>query len=94
MRASTVMLLAIGFSVVGRWANNQKVTATAVAEGMFALVVITMLDHGKTEPVAKGFAWLFFVAVLLGNNSPLTGLSKLGAKNASATGSAVKIVGV
>ena len=32
----------------------------------------------QTEPVAKGFAWLFLVAVLLSNKSVLTALGKAG----------------
>jgi hypothetical protein len=84
MRASTIMLSAIGLSILGRWAHNQKITATAVAEGMFAVFVIAMLDQGKTEPIAKGFAWLFFAAVMLGNNSPLTGLAQVSNRSAAA----------
>jgi hypothetical protein len=80
MRATTVMLLAIGALILGHWANNEKtVNAKMVVELMFALVVIAALDQGQTEPVAKGFAWLFLVAVLLSNKSILTSLGKAGA---------------
>lgn len=62
MRASTVMLIAVLLFVVHRWAANQKaVDAKTVVEGVFAILVIAMLDQGQTEPVAKGFAWLFLV---------------------------------
>lgn len=79
MRATTVMLLAIGALILGHWANNEPtVNAKMVIELVFALVVIAALDQGQTEPVAKGFAWLFLVAVLLSSKSILTGLSKAG----------------
>jgi hypothetical protein len=79
MRATTVMLLAFGALILGRWANNEPaVNAKMVIELTFALIVIAALDQGETEPVAKGFAWLFLVAVLLGSKSVLTALGKAG----------------
>lgn len=77
MNATTVMIAAIAAGVVGRWAHNEKAVPSAgsVVGIMFALILIASLDQGKTEPVAKGFAWLFLAAVLLSNNSPLTGLA-------------------
>lgn len=79
MRATTVMLLAIGALILAHWANNEPaVNAKMVIELMFALIVIAALDQGQTEPVAKGFAWLFLVAVLLSNKSVLTALGKAG----------------
>jgi hypothetical protein len=78
MSASTVMMVAVLLAVVGRWAHNQPVgTAKTVVEAVFAIVVIALLDQGRTEDVAKGFAWLFFAAVLLSNNSPITGIAKV-----------------
>lgn len=78
MRATTVMLLGIGAALVGRWSHNQPTvpSAAGVVEVTFALIVIAAMDGGKTEPIAKGFAWLFLAAVLLSNNSPLTGIAK------------------
>lgn len=78
MRATTVMLLAIGAGLVGRWSHNQPTVPNAggVIEVTFALVLIAVLDGGKTEPVARGFAYLFLVSVLLSNNSPITGIAK------------------
>jgi hypothetical protein len=77
MRATTVMLLAIGALILAHWANNKKtVNPKMVIELTFALIVIAALDQGKTEPVAKGFSWLFLVAVLLSNESILTSLAK------------------
>jgi hypothetical protein len=77
MKASTVMLIAMGALVLGRWANNKTaVDVKTVVEGAFAIIVIGLLDQGKTETIAKGFAWLFLAAVLLGKDSPLTGIAK------------------
>jgi len=79
MRATTVMLLAIGALILAHWANSEPaVNAKMVIELTFALIVIAALDQGQTEPVAKGFAWLFLVAVLLSNKSVLTALGKAG----------------
>ena len=60
MRASTIMLVAALLYLVHRWASNQKaVDPKIVAEAAFAVLVIALLDQGETEPVARGFAWLF-----------------------------------
>jgi hypothetical protein len=37
------------------------VTLPAVLSGAFAILVIALLDHGRTEEIAKGFAWLFAI---------------------------------
>lgn len=77
MRATTVMLLALGLLVIGHWANNKpSVSVKLVVEFGFALMLIAFLDHGRTEQIASGFAWLFLVAVLLGSSSPISGLAK------------------
>ena len=70
MKASTIMATAIGCLVIGRGANNKKAAdPQMVIEGLFAVLVIAFLDQGKTEPIARGFAWLFLVAVVLGKDS-------------------------
>lgn len=76
--ASQIMLVAIAAGVVGRWANNENAvpSSKAVIEVMFALVLIAAMDQGRTQPIARGFALLFLVAVLLSNKSVLTGLAK------------------
>jgi hypothetical protein len=63
MRASTIMLMAVGLYVVHRWATPGKTAldGKTLVEGVFAILVIAMLDQGQTEEIAKGFAWLFFV---------------------------------
>jgi hypothetical protein len=77
VNATKVMGIAIAAGVIGRWANNKKALppATGVLQIIGALVLVSLLDQGKTEPVAKGFAWLFAVAVVLSPDSPLTGLA-------------------
>lgn len=78
MTATNTMLIAIVAGVIGRWANNQKAVPSAqqVIEVLFALILISALDTGRTAPIARGFALLFLVAVLLSDNSPLTGLAR------------------
>lgn len=82
MKATTIMLIAIGAALIGRWAHGQDAipSAKGLVEVIFALLVIAFMDQGKTEPIAKGFAFLFLAAVLLSKNSPLTGLSKVSSK--------------
>jgi hypothetical protein len=75
--ATVVFAIAWGALVLGHWANNKPTINTRqVIEMAFALIVIALLDQGQTEPVAKGFAWLFLAAVLLRNDSILTALAK------------------
>lgn len=76
--ASEVMMVAIGSALVGRWANNKSTPLgpKQVIEAVFAVLFVGFLDQGKTEPIAKGFAWLFLAAVLLSPTSPLNALSK------------------
>lgn len=61
MRASTIMLVAALLYLVHRWATPGKtaIDSKTVVEVAFAVLVIALLDQGETEPVAKGFAWLF-----------------------------------
>jgi hypothetical protein len=60
VRASTIMLVAALLYLVHRWATNKTaVDPKIVVEVAFAVLVIALLDQGETEPVAKGFAWLF-----------------------------------
>jgi hypothetical protein len=90
MSAVTVFLLAWGALIVGHWTNNEPtVSVKEVIEMAFALLVIALLEgSAQTEPIAKGFAWLFLAAVLLRSDSVLTGLAKAtgtGTKPATAT---------
>jgi hypothetical protein len=73
------MLLATGILILTHWANGEPtVNPKMIIELAFALIVIAMLDQGNTEPVATGFAWLFFAAVVLSSKSLLTALGKAG----------------
>lgn len=75
MRASTIMLAAICALVLGRWAHNKAaVDGKSVVAGVFVVLAIAFLDQGKTSSIARGFAWLFFAAVILGSDSPLTAI--------------------
>jgi hypothetical protein len=78
LSATRVMLIAIAAGVIGRWANDKKALPSigGMLEVVGALVLISLMDSGSTQPVAKGFAWLFFAAVMLSDSSPLTGLAK------------------
>jgi len=62
MRASVVMMLAVLLFVLHRWATNKPaVTLPIILSGVFVIFVIGLLDQGRTESIAKGFAWLFFL---------------------------------
>ena len=78
MSATGVFGAAIAVGVIGRWANDKKALPSlgGALEVAGALVLVSLLDRGSTEPVAKGLAWLFMAAVLLSDSSPLTGLAK------------------
>lgn len=71
------MLAAFGIAILGRFAHNQSIGAGTVVRALFAILVIAALDQGQTEPLAKGFASLFLVAVLLGKNSPLSAIQRI-----------------
>ena len=80
------MLIAFGLLIIAHWANSEStVTAKLVVEMVFAILLVAFLDQGSTEPIAKGLAWIFLVAVLLSKNSPLTALAKV-----TSTGTAAK----
>ena len=95
MSATELMVVAIILGVIGRWAHNENAVPSAkgVVEIIFALLVIAMLDQGRTEQIATGFAWLFFAAVLLSNNSPLTGLAKTFGGGAGGAGTGIGDLG-
>lgn len=54
------MFLAVILYIIARWSRNEPaLNIQVVVGGAFAILIIALLDHGKTEEVAKGFAWLF-----------------------------------
>lgn len=84
MKATHIMLAAFVIGIVGNWAHGkQTVTLKSLVQAVFALIVIAALDTGRTQDIAKGLASLFLVAVLLGNNSPLTAIAKITGGNAT-----------
>lgn len=84
MNATTIMMIAFGALILTHWANNKPTASLkTIVEMVFAIIFIALLDHGATEPIAKGFSWLFLAAVLLSNDSVLTSLSKAGNKPAT-----------
>ena len=78
------MIVAVVLYMVHRWATNQTaVNPKIVIESLFAIVVVSMLDQGRTENIARGFAWLFVVAAAYNAIPDLTKATK--AKSASTT---------
>lgn len=88
MSATKVMGIAILTAVIGRWANGKKALPSAggVLQVTGALILISLLDTGRSAPVAKGFSWLFFAAVMLSPDSPLTGLANAEGRVPNASG--------
>lgn len=85
MRASVVMFLAVLLYIVHRWATGKSaVTLPIVLSGLFVIFIIALLDQGRAEKVAKGFAWLFFLVAAYNAIPALTGLTR------SAKGAAMK----
>jgi len=65
VRATSLMMLAVFLFILHRWATNQPAVNTKiVVSGVFAILVIAFMDQGATEPVAKGFAWLFLIVAI------------------------------
>lgn len=78
MRATTIVIIAAGVFVIGRWSHNQPaLTIGSVASVIFLLIVIGILDQGSTEAVAKGFAWIILAVAILSDNSPVLPVAKL-----------------
>lgn len=88
MNATEIMAVALLLAVLGRWEHGKATmpNGKAIIEVVFALLVIAFLDQGRTQPLARGFALLFLVAVLLGSNSPISGLAKANVVPAPAAG--------
>lgn len=73
-----VMLIAWGALIATHWANGKPtISRQQLLEMTFALIFIAVLEGiPAAQPVARGFAWLFLIAVLLRNDSILTALAK------------------
>jgi hypothetical protein len=56
------MAVAVLLYVIARWTRNEPaVTLPTVLSGAFVIFVIALLDQGRTEEIARGFAWLFAI---------------------------------
>ena len=76
------MALAILLYIIARWSKNEPaVTLGGVVSGLFVIFIIALLDHGKSEPVAKGFAWLFFTVAAFNAIPPLASVATSGVKS-------------
>lgn len=81
MKASLIMFLAVLLYIVHRWATNQPaVTLPILLSGVFVIFVIALADQGRTEKIAKGFAWLFFLVAAYNAIPAFTGVLR-SAKN-------------
>jgi hypothetical protein len=80
------MALAILLFVISRWSRSQNnsLTLGVVASGVFVMFIIALLDQGRTAEVAKGFAWLFFVAAAYNALPPVSKIVTTSAGNAVA----------
>ena len=88
MRASVVMAVAVLLYVITRWSRNEPaVTLPGVIGGAFVILVIALLDQGRTEEIARGFAWLFFIVAAYNAIPPLT---RAAATTAKSSGKSVK----
>ena len=88
MRASVVMAVAVLLYVITRWSRNEPaVTLPGVVGGVVVILVIALLDQGRTEEIARGFAWLFFIVAAYNAIPPL---SKAATTTAKTSGSSVK----
>lgn len=93
MKASTIVIFAIGAAALGRWTHNKPTASVAlVVQAIFVVLIISFMDQGKTEPVAKGLAWLVLAAVLLGKNTPITGLTAASFTGKAKTTTAAPVV--
>ena len=86
MRAAYVAALALLLLVAGRWAHDEPAfDVQTVAGAIVVLVTVAALDHGSTEPVAKGIAWIILAVVALSDNSPVTAIAHLVNSKAAAS---------
>jgi hypothetical protein len=76
VKASVVAALALGLLVLGRWAHDKPaLNVQTVVGGAFVILVIAMLDTGRTEEIAQGIAWILLAVIALSKESPLTAIA-------------------
>jgi hypothetical protein len=93
MSGAMIMLVAWGLLIITHWANNKPaINAKQIVEMVVAILLIAFLDsNAETEPIAKGLAILFLVAILLSANSILPHLAKIASPAPSTPKKAVKL---
>lgn len=80
------MFLAVILYIITRWSRNEPaVTIQVVVSGAFVIFVIALLDHGRTEEIAKGFAWLFAIIAAYNAIPAITNVATTTAKGAKTT---------
>ena len=83
MSATVIMIVAVLLYVLVRWSRNEPaVTIGSVISGVFVVAVIALLDRGRTQGVARGFAYLFLLVVAYNFIPALTKALAAAAKNA------------
>lgn len=86
------MAVAVGMYIITRWSRNEPaVTIDGVLGGVFAILVIALLDQGKTESIARGFAWLFFVVAAYNAIPAFTNALNSAQKSGTAASHTIKI---
>lgn len=70
MRSSSIVLVTAVIVLLGRWSQGKKVEATIVVGGLFAALMISMLDSAQPK-LARGLAWLIFTSAALTYLGPI-----------------------
>ena len=70
MKSSSIVILTALFIMLGRWAKGQSVDSKIIIGGLFAALVISIMDESAPK-LARGFAWLFFVSAVLTYLDPI-----------------------
>jgi hypothetical protein len=83
MRASSIVLLTALIVLLGKWSKGESVNAKIIVGGLFAALMISMLDSAQPK-LAKGFAWLFFAGAALNYTGSILG-NTVGASSTSGT---------
>lgn len=70
MKASNIVLLTAIMVLLGRWSQGKKVEAKIVVGGIFAALLISLMDSSQPK-LAKGFAYLFLTGASLTYLGPI-----------------------
>lgn len=86
MRASYIIFAALLLLVIGRWAHGKPaLNIGTVAGGAFVIIIVALLDGGRTEPIARGIALILLAVAALNPDSPLTAIADAVNTRAQAT---------